>query len=173
MDGHSAKEERRMNRGHKVEPATYGELAPEGARRLGQHWGLCAGTRSATFADLGSGVGKLVVQSYLEWPGVKRALGVELSATRAKFAWEAWESLLISDEVHRPGEDERNSEFGKNADPLVIIGPFLLFSLVSLVFFRFLSSSLLTLLFSLRELQVAPSLFSRCRGESAGSGDID
>ena len=39
------------------------------------------------------------VQSYLEWPGVKRALGVELSATRAKHAWEAWESLLLNDEA--------------------------------------------------------------------------
>ena len=41
------------------------------------------------------------VQSYLEWPGVKRTLGVELSATRAKHAWEAWESLLLSDEAQR------------------------------------------------------------------------
>jgi hypothetical protein len=39
------------------------------------------------------------VQSYLEWPGVKRTLGVELSSTRAKHAWEAWESLLLSDEA--------------------------------------------------------------------------
>jgi hypothetical protein len=30
---------------------------------------------------------------------VKRTLGVELSSTRAKHAWEAWESLLLSDEA--------------------------------------------------------------------------
>ena len=30
------------------------------ARRLGQEWGLCDGATSAIFADLGSGVGKLV-----------------------------------------------------------------------------------------------------------------
>ena len=39
------------------------------------------------------------VQSYLEWPGVQRALGVELSTTRAKRAAEAWEALLLSDEA--------------------------------------------------------------------------
>ncbi|CAL1129630.1 unnamed protein product [Cladocopium goreaui] len=88
-----------MNRHAKTDPAVYGELVSEGARRLGQEWGLCDGATSAIFADLGSGVGKLVVQSYLEWPGVKRTLGVELSSTRAKHAWEAWESLLLSDEA--------------------------------------------------------------------------
>ncbi|CAK9116465.1 unnamed protein product [Durusdinium trenchii] len=95
----SAKEERRINRGD-GNPGLYGELAPEGARRLAEEWGLCEGGKAvATFADLGSGVGKLVVQSYLEWPGVHRALGVELSATRAKRALEAWEALLLSDEA--------------------------------------------------------------------------
>eukprot|EP00434_Breviolum_minutum_P008394 symbB.v1.2.007407.t2/scaffold452.1/size203995/20 len=108
----SAKEERRMNRGHGgAEPAMYGELAPNGARRLAEQWGLCRhrSDTKATFADLGSGV-----QSYLEWPGVKRALGVELSTTRAKHAWEAWESLLLNDEAFElrqmalslAGEDE-------------------------------------------------------------------
>lgn len=51
------------------------------------------------FFDMATAWIWIEVQSYLEWPGVKRALGVELSATRAKLAAEAWESLLISDEV--------------------------------------------------------------------------
>ncbi|CAJ1430677.1 unnamed protein product, partial [Effrenium voratum] len=92
----SAKEEKRLNRG--VDAGTYGELAPEGARLLAEEWGLCSSTESV-FADLGSGVGKLVAQAYLEWP-VLRSRGVELSVSRHRRALEAWEALLLSEEAY-------------------------------------------------------------------------
>ena len=90
-----AKEERRLRAA-----GTYGELAPAGARRLAARWGLLQEGHS-TFGDLGSGVGKLVAQAYLEWPGVARAFGVELSKSRAQRALEAWQALLLSDEVRK------------------------------------------------------------------------
>lgn len=87
------------------------------------------------------------VQSYLEWPGVKRAVGVELSATRAKLAWEAWESLLISDEVlpGTGGQTQRKmrENLGKSAESF---SPFLSF------FSHLLSFSLLCVfLFPIQE----------------------
>ena len=43
-----------------VESPVLSSLSGAKARRLGQEWGLCDGATSAIFADLGSGVGKLV-----------------------------------------------------------------------------------------------------------------
>ncbi|CAE7708954.1 unnamed protein product [Symbiodinium sp. CCMP2456] len=97
----SAKEQRRLDRGARgTKPSTYGELTAAGVRLLAEHWGL-DDTEGAPgiFADLGCGVGKMVVQVYLECPGVGRALGVELSATRCRRARQAWEALLLSDEA--------------------------------------------------------------------------
>ncbi|CAJ1339455.1 unnamed protein product [Effrenium voratum] len=123
----SAKEEKRLNRG--VDAGTYGELAPEGARLLAEEWGLCSSTESV-FADLGSGVGKLVASwpallpGYLNFFGgtppvfsydrkqvseaaqaylewpVLRSRGVELSVSRHRRALEAWEALLLSEEAY-------------------------------------------------------------------------
>ncbi|CAE7668668.1 unnamed protein product [Symbiodinium sp. CCMP2592] len=98
----SAKEERRLDRGalQGTKPSTYGELTAAGVRLLAERWGLDdAEGVPGIFADLGCGVGKMVVQVYLECPGVGCALGVELSATRCRRAREAWEALLLSDEA--------------------------------------------------------------------------
>eukprot|EP00439_Symbiodinium_sp_Y106_P046925 s1949_g6.t1 len=98
----SAKEERRLDRGalKGTKPSTYGELTAAGVRLLAERWGLDdAEGVPGIFADLGCGVGKMVVQVYLECPGVGYALGVELSATRCRRAREAWEALLLSDEA--------------------------------------------------------------------------
>jgi len=75
-------------------PATYGEVTPAGARRVFAALGLLdadgAHDDPYVFLDLGSGVGKLVVQAYLELPLVVRSIGVELSPTRSLHASEAW-----------------------------------------------------------------------------------
>ncbi|CAK0889231.1 unnamed protein product, partial [Prorocentrum cordatum] len=78
-------------------PSTYGEVTPLGVRQIGRALGLdkLAG-EPAVFMDLGSGVGKLVAQAYLEWPAVVRAVGVELSHTRAASARAAWGDLSAS-----------------------------------------------------------------------------
>ena len=73
---------------------TYGEVTPVGARQLAGALGLLNGTREAhVFADLGSGTGKLVVQAFLEWPSVARAVGIELADCRAHLAGAAWQAL--------------------------------------------------------------------------------
>ena len=73
---------------------TYGEVTPVGARQLASALGLLNSTREAhVFADLGSGTGKLVVQAFLEWPSVARAVGIELADCRAHHAGAAWQAL--------------------------------------------------------------------------------
>lgn len=48
------------------------------------------------FWDLGSGWGKLVVQSYLELPRIQRSIGIEFAPTRHEKASQAWEGLVRS-----------------------------------------------------------------------------
>jgi hypothetical protein len=45
------------------------------------------------FVDLGSGVGKLVMQAYLELPRISRSIGIELSPMRHQSAVAAWDQL--------------------------------------------------------------------------------
>jgi hypothetical protein len=61
----------------------YGELLPVGATKLfdDEHLAL-AGARS--LCDLGSGLGKLAVQAFLQYPNLTRVFGCELSASRFK-----------------------------------------------------------------------------------------
>jgi len=81
-------------------PATYGEVTPKGARRIFAALGLLdaedAHGVQYVFLDLGSGVGKLVAQAYLELPSVVRSIGVELSPTRSLHASEAWGAMVAS-----------------------------------------------------------------------------
>lgn len=70
-------EEREKIIGHGGEP-TYGEITPEGVSELIAEFGIKQGD---VFYDLGSGVGKVAVQIYLESP-VKKSVGIELSKTR-------------------------------------------------------------------------------------------
>ncbi|CAE7797209.1 unnamed protein product [Symbiodinium sp. CCMP2456] len=70
----------------------YGELTANGVRQLSGFLGLNEATE-ASFVDLGAGVGKAVVQVYLEHPRVRRVLGVELSPGRAKNGREVLEEL--------------------------------------------------------------------------------
>lgn len=85
-------------------PTTYGELTPSGARHLARAMGIDqtdAKSGPFVFMDLGSGLGKLVVQAYLEWPSVRRSVGIEIAAERAKSASQAWGSLVLSGEAHQ------------------------------------------------------------------------
>lgn len=82
-------------------PSTYGEVTPAGARHLARAMGLDT-LRSdiIVFMDLGSGVGKLVAQAYLEWPAVQRAIGVELCESRSSHACQAWSSIMAIHDGH-------------------------------------------------------------------------
>ena len=53
------------------------------------------------FFDLGSGGGRLVIQSHLEIPSVIKSIGIELSPSRCKIASQTWENLMKSGEAHR------------------------------------------------------------------------
>eukprot|EP00439_Symbiodinium_sp_Y106_P052047 s15_g6.t4 len=76
---------------------TYGEVTVAGARHLSRAMGLdAAGTSTSQFLDMGSGCGKLVAQAYLEWPAVKRSVGIELCPERTAQAQQAWSKLVAS-----------------------------------------------------------------------------
>ena len=102
------------------DPSTYGEVTPAGARTLARALDIDSpDADDVVFMDLGSGVGKLVVQAFLEWPSVRRAVGVELSSSRSAHARRAWQHLLDSQARPRgsgrlrwlisQGQDERET----------------------------------------------------------------
>jgi len=68
---------------------TYGEITYEGAQKLIEKFKL---TKKDVFYDLGCGVGKFVIQIYLDTP-VKKAAGIELSKTRIDKAKQALEQI--------------------------------------------------------------------------------
>jgi len=80
-------------------PKTYGEVTPLGVRQLAWEMGISnenctintASSRSMVFYDLGSGVGRLVTQLYLDQPHaiVDKAVGVELAWDRHELAQQA------------------------------------------------------------------------------------
>ena len=88
---------------------TYGEITYEGAEILLNELKL---TKKDIFYDLGSGVGKLIVQTYLTTP-VKTAIGIELSKNRYNGALKAKEELKIKKRLNK----RRNLLF-KNEDIL-------------------------------------------------------
>lgn len=77
--------------------STYGEITPQGIRTAARAMGMAGpGPGDLAFVDLGSGLGRFVVQAFLEFPKVASSVGVELSETRWKKAGEAWEALKAS-----------------------------------------------------------------------------
>lgn len=79
------------------EPMTYGEITPNGARTVARALKIDSmHIAPVVFADLGSGVGKLVVQAYLEWPCVVEAIGIELAPCRSRCAVESWGNFRAS-----------------------------------------------------------------------------
>ena len=65
--------------------STYGEITTKGFRELAKRIELYSGD---CFLDMGSGVGRVVVQAALEF-GCRSSLGVELSMTRHERAQQA------------------------------------------------------------------------------------
>lgn len=53
------------------------------------------------FFDLGSGGGRLVIQSHLELPSVYKSVGIELSPSRHKIAAQTWDDLAQSGDASR------------------------------------------------------------------------
>jgi hypothetical protein len=53
------------------------------------------------FFDLGSGGGRLVIQSHLELPSVFKSVGIELSPSRHKIAAQTWDDLAQNGDASR------------------------------------------------------------------------
>lgn len=68
---------------------TYGEIKPASLTKLLQELGI---TKNDILYDLGSGTGKVVVQSYLEFP-FKKVVGIEISQNRHKKSMDALSQL--------------------------------------------------------------------------------
>lgn len=71
------------------------------------------------FFDLGSGGGRLVIQSHLEIPSVIKSVGIELSPTRHAIALRTWDRLNFSGEaerIRRLGEQSWGITRHDNAD---------------------------------------------------------
>lgn len=77
----------------------------EGARQLFYHMGLTDmkehEKQSYQFFDLGSGGGRLVIQSHLELPSLYKSVGIELSPSRHKIALQTWTELVESGDALR------------------------------------------------------------------------
>lgn len=75
--------------------STYGEITLLGSRQLFHHMGLTSKSNEQDFHfyDLGSGGGRLVIQSYLELPSVSKSVGIELSPSRHKIASQTYTDL--------------------------------------------------------------------------------
>jgi hypothetical protein len=84
--------------------STYGEITMLGARQLFHHMSLTAQTSGSNnqdyhFYDLGSGGGRLVIQSYLELPSVSKSVGIELSPSRHEIASQIYNYLQESGDI--------------------------------------------------------------------------
>lgn len=81
------------------QPSTYGEITHLGSRQLFHCFNLSSkSTESSkddihTFFDLGCGVGKLLVQAYLELPSLSKIVGIEISKDRYDIAVNTWKEL--------------------------------------------------------------------------------
>lgn len=97
-------------------PSTYGEITILGARQLFHHMRLTHNNihRKVAnginrnnerpkyhFYDLGSGGGRLVIQSYLELPSVVKAVGIEFSPSRHNIATRTWKDLARNGDAAR------------------------------------------------------------------------
>lgn len=71
----------------------YGELLPRGVNKALSPKHLRA-THARVVFDLGMGTGKVAMQSFLQFPNLQRAFGVELSLARFKIAEKACFNLL-------------------------------------------------------------------------------
>jgi len=109
---------------------TYGEVTPLGVRQLVHEMGIGRGTTDGgvVFYDLGSGVGRLVVQLYLDhnrrcdcvhgdddgvemgcgWTGFDRIVGIEMCDRRHAIATESWRAVRTSLDANPVPEEEEH-----------------------------------------------------------------
>ena len=84
--------------------STYGEITMLGARQLFHHMGLTtqqSASKNFHFYDLGSGGGRLVIQSYLELPSLSTSVGIELSPSRHEIASQTYNNLQVNGDIKR------------------------------------------------------------------------
>lgn len=91
--------------------STYGEITELGSRQVFYHMRLDERSQDISFLDMGSGVGRLVVQAYMELPGLVSSTGIELSLTRSDLAKKSWEHVQEDANIVRA----MKKEFVKNA----------------------------------------------------------
>eukprot|EP01138_Halocafeteria_seosinensis_P014516 gb/GECG01014819.1/.p1 GENE.gb/GECG01014819.1/~~gb/GECG01014819.1/.p1 ORF type:complete len:292 (+),score=20.05 gb/GECG01014819.1/:1-876(+) len=101
----------------------YGEILAPGVTKLMNPFHLDA-KHATVLVDLGCGLGKLLLQSFLQFPNLKKCVGVELAYSRAIIACEAGRNLArnmpkhFRIEQYLPGVMVRvrsiSSKFGKN-----------------------------------------------------------
>ena len=105
-------------------PSTYGEITSLGARQLfynmrmysDRSYGLKENENDIVFFDLGSGVGRLVVQSYLELQSrIKKSIGVEMVPSRHEIAIQTWQKILAIRNIDGLPEVE-HTMVGKKSD---------------------------------------------------------
>ena len=98
---------------------TYGEITHDSTTKLFKILNL---TKDDVIYDLGSGVGKFILQAYLNTT-VKKTVGVELSKTRIKLANEALSRFKIQNHLRKNASIEfREENFSKTdiSDAIVI-----------------------------------------------------
>jgi Histone methylation protein DOT1 len=89
----------------------YGEVLPEGLERLVDNNHLDARTASVAF-DLGSGTGRLAMQLFLQFPNLRKVVGIELAYTRFDITAYAAAALAstVADAQHRKLAQPSSSE---------------------------------------------------------------
>eukprot|EP00978_Attheya_sp_CCMP212_P047357 scaffold421326_cov62-Attheya_sp.AAC.1 len=109
-------------------PSTYGEITELGARQLFWYMKLlrnddnveettttttttkASSSSNVQFYDLGSGAGKLVLQTYMELPCLTRAVGIELAPSRHDLAIQAYNTLQQDTTVSGSSSSSSNSQ---------------------------------------------------------------
>jgi hypothetical protein len=95
----------------------------EGTRQLFHHMGLTNkdvhNKPKNHFFDLGSGGGRLVIQSFLELPSVVKSVGIELSPSRHAIAADTWKELVRSGDAGRVRQLAENS-WGMTSDKHIL-----------------------------------------------------
>ena len=105
------------------DPSTYGEITELGARQLFHYMEMTREKQcDIVFLDLGSGVGKLVIQTWLEVPRLKRVVGVELEASRHDSAIRACNDVEMQARALRDSLGDQSSVFCTDASVQFIQG---------------------------------------------------
>ncbi len=113
--------------GSQSQHLTYGEVTPLGVRQLASEMGIidCSyventsknGKRDVVFYDMGSGVGRLVTQIYLDQPDrVARAVGIELAEERHRIGSIALEGILSEEQYMSENVNSSFEDYGDLID---------------------------------------------------------